>query len=515
MNDNLLTNLYMDNRENAQTSKVYGPMLSRVDLVKHNNQSIHNVADFNLYKPKLEHCNQVPMEANINSINTKMMSEGDIKETYTTSSYQTNVNPNDLQYVGPGINKGFVNNPTGGFNQGINVIPYILPKTVDELRTVNNPKIVNEGRILMGAAISKIGLEGDVVQYKPDTYYINEMGRWLTTTGAIKKERIKPKMIIKDTNRIVSMELKGNIHNRHLVKSTVKAEVALSRKNLYKETNIGPANPTTKKVNDYGRTGYRNVPNMRQTTESKTNELNVQSLTKKNTVYDPNDVARTTIKETNIHNNTSGFINGVTKKPRVYDPDDVARTTIKETNIYNNTTGNMQVVGPGKMTTYDPSDVPRTTVKETTIDNKYTGIVNKENTNGGYMTNEHEARNTNRQFSHKPYIGTGNSSYKKEMINKHSSMRLNEGRESTLVSRQPTTEGSKVPNTEVNIQIKKVECDYINQRQTQKTRVQTLPLYRNAENYTSAKPQLNDHELMIDRINPYVISSLKTNPYVI
>ena len=47
------------------------------------------------------------------------------------------------------------------------------------------------------------------------------------------------------------------------------------------------------------------------------------------TVYDPNDVAKTTIKETNIHNEREGNMSGP-KKLMVYDPNDVARTTIKE-----------------------------------------------------------------------------------------------------------------------------------------------------------------------------------------
>ena len=53
---------------------------------------------------------------------------------------------------------------------------------------------------------------------------------------------------------------------------------------------------------------------------------------KKLTVYDPNDIARTTIKETNIHDNRAGNMSGP-NKITVHDPNDIARTTIKETNI--------------------------------------------------------------------------------------------------------------------------------------------------------------------------------------
>ena len=49
-------------------------------------------------------------------------------------------------------------------------------------------------------------------------------------------------------------------------------------------------------------------------------------------VHDANDILRTTIKETNIHDTRTGNVNGP-NKITVYDPNDIMRTTIKETNI--------------------------------------------------------------------------------------------------------------------------------------------------------------------------------------
>ena len=91
------------------------------------------------------------------------------------------------------------------------------------------------------------------------------------------------------------------------------------------------------------------------------------------TVHDPNDVARTTIKETNIHDNRTGNMAGP-KKLTVYDPNDIARTTIKETNIHDVRTGNMS--GPNKITVHDPNDIARTTIKETNIHDVRTGNMN-------------------------------------------------------------------------------------------------------------------------------------------
>ena len=89
------------------------------------------------------------------------------------------------------------------------------------------------------------------------------------------------------------------------------------------------------------------------------------------TVHDPNDVARTTIKETNIHDTREGHLSGPIKQT-VYDPNDIARTTIKETNIHDTREGHMAEKG-FKPTVYDPNDVARTTIKETNIHDNRTG----------------------------------------------------------------------------------------------------------------------------------------------
>jgi hypothetical protein len=94
----------------------------------------------------------------------------------------------------------------------------------------------------------------------------------------------------------------------------------------------------------------------------------------KGIVYDPNDVTRTTIKETQIHNNHNGYMNTDGQKGIVYDPNDITRTTIKETQIHNSHNGYMNTDGQ-KGVVYDPKNVPKKTTKETTIDNSYSGVI--------------------------------------------------------------------------------------------------------------------------------------------
>jgi hypothetical protein len=125
------------------------------------------------------------------------------------------------------------------------------------------------------------------------------------------------------------------------------------------------------------------------------------AMPNKQTVYDPNDIARTTIKETMIDNDHIGFHGPIFgSKMTVYDPNDVLRTTIKETNIENMAPHiNLSTTGPKSLTVYDPDDIMRTTIKETTIDNDHLGnIAGVERRNEGYVLANMLPRNTQKQF---------------------------------------------------------------------------------------------------------------------
>jgi hypothetical protein len=120
------------------------------------------------------------------------------------------------------------------------------------------------------------------------------------------------------------------------------------------------------------------------------------AMQNKGIAYDPNDLARTTIKETNIHNEYSSNIQNMNRGNVVYDPNDVTRTTIKETNIHNYHSGNLGKNAPSRGIVYDPNNVPKTTTKETTIkNNRKANIQNSKN--GNYIKNKDKAKTTIKQ----------------------------------------------------------------------------------------------------------------------
>jgi hypothetical protein len=110
------------------------------------------------------------------------------------STSMHNVKPFQEERVGPGMNKGYSSEGSGGFNSGMEARSQWLPKTVNELRVVTNPKETFELANHEGPAQSKVtnvGNIGKVEKYLPDKYYINTPDRYFTTTGDQKGQTLR------------------------------------------------------------------------------------------------------------------------------------------------------------------------------------------------------------------------------------------------------------------------------------------------------------------------------------
>ena len=348
--------------------------------------------------------------------------DGYLTDRYYVSNIRSNETPIEKVYVGPGLNQGFTNQPSGGFQQP-DAQDYAMPKTTDEIRVKTNPKISYYGRVISGQKIAKPGKIGTLYKNKPDTFYVQEPDRYFTTTGQVTAQEQRPCIITKYTNRKTT-ELKTRTGSAAPTNGTV-AQVRSKYKNSDKITYAtdGPRNADSvgtwsimKNIfgipNDYGKKSIK-IRNNKRVENDKLNKVdtivnfkapiekgearNNQKLkdtrkmttiknkringnfqgSKKNIIYNPNDVPKMTIKETNIHNNHSGILSG-SNKGVVYDPNYLARTTIKETNIDNEYSGNIQNMNRGNVV-YDPNQIARTTIKETNIDNEYSGNIQNMN----------------------------------------------------------------------------------------------------------------------------------------
>jgi len=376
--------------------------------------------------------------------------------------------------VGPGLAAGYTAMPVGGLNQA-NAREYILPKSVDELRVLTKPKETYEGRVIAGLKSGQRGLQAKPFKHRPEKYYNSDPERGVLSS-AVKASQLREKFYMKPTQKQYQREYFGTLGQAQISKPRKEGAYRRSTKNNY--MNPTPRNAyredgwtvnqeaNSEGVGDYGLSSIENKANERDTTQDRfhINNLSVtvkklitpvtdyfrrtrkenfignirpegnmnSQMPSKQTIYDPNDIARTTIKEQTIDNEYEGALTG-NKKQTIYDPNDIARTTIKEQTIDNDYTGqltaekhsivydpndiarttikeqnihneapyiNMNPQQPRSLRVYDPEDIARTTMKEVTIDNEHVGFVGVQESlkPGGYTSTSVDMRNTNRQF---------------------------------------------------------------------------------------------------------------------
>jgi hypothetical protein len=234
----------------------------------------------------------------------------------------------------------------------------------------------------------------------------------------------------------------------------------------------------------------------------------------KPTIYDPNDVARTTIKETLIHDEMGmGTVTGP-KKLAVYDPDEIAKKTLRETLESMDYEMNVAPNVP-KGVVYDPEDGPRTTMKETLVTETHEGNIDRLEGMGDYV-NDYVARNTQKQFfSDNDYYGVSGSAYNKKEMSKQdiANAVISERKEVTLFGREPTKEGKKVANGGecISMAHKKMECDITAVRATaNQDRIGQLIPDLSQLNITKDK---SHYQVPDNRIDPSLLNAFHENPY--
>lgn len=510
------------------------------------------------------------------------------RDRLVESRTKNNVVPVPQIRVGPGLNQGYDANPTGGYQQfDAQDIAMSYFKPVDELRVANKPKLSFEGRTVDGQKEKLRAEAPNLVKNRVETFYQQSPEMLLKTTGAYTKASEIPEFNVKATNRLETTREEIGIAGtgsttfmRKLDETNVKPT---SRQQLkeYGVRNTALNTQGKGHKDDYGKSKILVYNNERDITTTRVYQGNVTSLIKsivaplqdvmrvnkkehainnprhfgnmnaqvpeKPTMYDPNDIARTTIKETLIHDEMgAGAVTGP-KKLIVYDPDEIARKTVRETIERMDYELNLGVDVPKGMV-YDPEDVARTTMKETLVeethdanidalegmgnyvndyiarntqkqfisDKDYMGIATHETQDGAYKTTKYNAPNTHKQFtSDNDYYGVSGSAYTKKEQSKMNMENavITERKEVTLYGRAPTQQGKKVINGSecVNLGVRKVECDVTAER-----------AINNADRVMSTIPDITSlnitrdrtyQQTPDDRLDPSLLKPFHDNPY--
>jgi hypothetical protein len=128
------------------------------------------------------------------------------QERQVTSLAMKNVFPVDQIQVGPGVNDGYTNKPSGGYQQDA-IREYAIPKTTDELRVLNKPKVTYTSDPTPGKFyITEMGLQAPVKKNKPDRFQVltgadGSLDHVNTTQGQQVANSLYPEQLMKLQNR--------------------------------------------------------------------------------------------------------------------------------------------------------------------------------------------------------------------------------------------------------------------------------------------------------------------------
>ena len=191
--------------------------------------------------------------------------------------------------------------------------------------------------------ISKPGKIGTVYKNRPDTFYVQDADRYLTTTGAVlalSKDLIVNRYTNRKTTGLKSR--KGSAAPTHGTVAQVRSKYKVSHKVSYKYDD--PVNKTSSDQwsilnlfsnapNDYGKKSIKLRNNKKLPVENKAVNMNYKSDNDL-TPSRPSQKVKKPKKYNTIKNKRHGNLKGATNNV-IYDPNDL-ETTIKEQNIDNN-----------------------------------------------------------------------------------------------------------------------------------------------------------------------------------
>jgi hypothetical protein len=295
---------------------------------------------------------------------------------------RNNERPFEPTRVGPGLGDKFGVSGQGGFQQ-LEINEIMRPRDTNELRVATRPKDTFEKPVVPGqhyvGQSANVSDVGEVRKYRPDTFYIDESGeRFFVTTGDLIKETVRSTQVLPHTTRPeTSTEYTGIAASQDYVEGYVTGSYRNPMTQQYGAdgfrnadmTGYYTANPDAPEAN-YGRSGIEIRPNERNETSERVMALNPAPADNQLVTTHFTDSARPTRRSEIIGNirMTGTPFHHVDQAPAitVWDPKDVARTTVKESTIYLDRPGIAGGDGasmPQRLKVYDPEDIAKPTQK--------------------------------------------------------------------------------------------------------------------------------------------------------
>jgi len=411
------------------------------------------------------------------------------------SSNMANVKPWEEVHVAPGLDKGYTDVGSGGFNSGMDAREKWVDRNVDELRVKTNPKLTFGLETHEGPAYYYIqnapsaATQGKVEKYMPDTYYLNTPDRWLTTTGLEKAQTARPIEADRFVNRpSTTSEYFGPGSEQNGAATYAAPEVEQSKRqqmdpSKHHAINMSASDQRPASVADHGRLGFKVLHNNRSTTANAVPMGGVFGAIRA-VVAPLLEVVRPSRKE-NVIGNLRAYANAGTTVPAgtVFNPADRLPTTIKETTTtlldFNHLNFERQTNAGYQVAEQQPIENQR----DTTTDVNYMGAAGGD---GAHMGN---------QVYNAAYNQRNNN-------NKVQTSWTNQGNMNLL-------------NHDENLSVRKQNvsaCNYVGGAAPGPTTVNMPP---SVETYGKARMPQNypRNAIECERINPEILDAFRNNPY--
>ena len=291
--------------------------------------------------------------------------------------------------VAPGVGEGFSSTGKGGFQQiEVNDIMIKNIRRTDDLRVASNPKLTYNTPVVPGQQFIGKSAEnaGEVRKYRPDGFYIDENGERFGAAGqgAFQKETNRPVQIMPDTARQeTSVEYHGagasqDFGMNYVVGSYRKPMASQFGGAGYRNADASMYNMKAEN-DDFGKESYEVRPNERYFTSERGQGLNLSPAEAGAVTTHFEDESRPTRRGETIGNIqqagvATGYAGGA-PAITVWDPNDIARTTVKEGTIFLDRFGIAAPAdGPTRLKAYAPADIARPTQKaQISAKSAYTG----------------------------------------------------------------------------------------------------------------------------------------------
>jgi hypothetical protein len=419
-----------------------------------------------------------------------------IKSRMNPGTQMSNVKPWEEVRVAPGLNQGFTSCGSNGFNSGMEARDMWVDRNVDQLRTINNPKVTYSLENHEGPSYSwnvqqppNAKTYGRVEKFLPDKFYLNTPDRWFTTTGLEKAQSGRPDEMLKDQSRVcTTSEYFGTDSNINGTKQHAPE--------FYE--------PAKRSTNDLGNVECVSYNGTNDPTKMDHRGIGRMSTTNRSTIKPKPFLG------TMINGALKAVVAPILEAVRPSRKENVVGTIRPSGNVQNGV-GSIGVA-------YNPADRAPTTIRETTenlLDFNHLNVVPL--TDGtGYLVSDQQEVYTQRETTEPEYFGTTGGATNQGIVSNLAAS--NQHNNINKVQKEYTPSGNLAMfnNTE-NINIKRADrnntiCPW-NSGASAGSGLGGMPPSLKQFGELSKMPQYYHESINCERIQPNILDAFRKNPY--